>query len=388
MAQRLKNQPLTAAFVRTVRRPGRHGDGRGGGGLVLRVHVTKNGRVSRTWLQFVRIAGRATNLSLGRYPDLSLAEARAVAMKNKRALAQGIDPRGGGVPTFEAAVEKVIELYAAGWKDGASTQAAWRSTLRTYAFPSLGAKRVSKVSTADVLAVLMPLWSTKRPTAVRVRNRISAVMQWAVAAGYRQDNPAGDAIAKALPRNAPRPKHHRALPHADVAAAIATVRLAGGMPATRLAMVFQILTATRPGEVREAQWSEMDFDSATWTIPPDRMKMGREHRVPLSPQAADVLREAEAISGGGRYVFPGRSGQALNTTAVAALLRRLPVAAVPHGFRSTFRDWCAETGVAREVAEASLAHAVKGVEASYFRSDLFERRRAVMDRWGEYAGTR
>ena len=177
---------LSAAFVKTVTRPGRYGDGRGGYGLSLLVKPMASGRLSRTWSQRVRIAGRPANIGLGRYPVVSLSEARAAALKNARAIAQGQDVRGGGVPTFAEAVEKVIEIHRPTWKDGARSGDIWRSSLGAYAIPRLGRKRVGDVTTADVMAVLLPIWNEMRETARRLRQRIGAVMKWAVAQGYRR----------------------------------------------------------------------------------------------------------------------------------------------------------------------------------------------------------
>ncbi len=374
---------LSAAFVRTVNQPGRYGDGRGGHGLSLLVKPTVTGRTSKTWAQRLKINGRPFNMGLGAYPIVTLAEARAKALENRRAVVQGRDPRGGGVPTFEQATETVIALHAKNWKNG-SSEKDWRQTLRDFAFPKLGRKRVNEISTGDVLACLVPIWNEKRVTATRVRHRIGAVMKWAVAKGYREDNPAGDAIAAALPRNGARQKHHLALPHAEVAAALKEVRDADAWLGTRLCIEFIVLTAARSGEARLARWDEFDLDTAMWTVPEERMKAGREHRVPLSARALAVLREAQDISGTTGLVFPSLRGLPPQNAPLSKLLRKLDIKSTVHGFRSSFRDWAAETGVDRTVAEAALAHTVGGVEGAYFRSDLFERRREVMEDWARY----
>ena len=375
---------LSASFVKTVRRPGRYGDGRGGYGLSLLVKPTSNGRISRTWAQRLYINGRAVNMGLGAYPVVTLKEARAKALGNRQTLARGMDPRSDGIPTFARAAEKVIAIHRANWKPGGDTEEQWRASLRDYAYPKIGHKTVNKITTTDVMAILLPIWNEKRVTATRVRNRISAVMRWAVAKEYREGNPAGDTIAAALPKNGVPVVHHRALPHTEVARALTRVRASTSRRVTKLAFEFLVLTASRSGEVRSARWADIDARSATWTVPGSRMKMGREHRVPLSSRALEVLAQARRRGNGSDLVFPSPAGRQMTGNTLSLLCRRLEMEAVPHGFRSSFRDWCAERGVPREVAESALAHAVKGVEGAYLRSDLFERRREVMEAWADY----
>ena len=377
---------LSAAFVKTVKRPGRYGDGRGGHGLSLLVKPTTTGRLSTTWAQRLQISGRAVNIGLGSYPVVTLAEARREALANRRTVALGGDPRGGGIPTFAEAVDKVIVIHRDSWRPGSKSEAQWRASLRDYAARRLGDKRVDQITTSDVLAVLVPIWSTKRETARRVRQRIGAVMKWAVAKGYREDNPAGDAIGAALPRHGSSTQHFPALPHSQVGAALATVRASGAWIGTKLAFEFLVLTAARSGEARNARWEEIDFENATWTVPGARMKAGRAHRVPLSPHAVAVLEAAREIADGGGLVFPSITGRALSAMTMTKLVRELGVEAVPHGFRSSFRDWAAEkTDHPREVIEAALAHVVQNrVEAAYRRTDLFERRRRLMNDWAAY----
>ena len=301
---------LSAAFVRTVKRPGRYGDGRGGYGLSLLVKPMSNGRMSKSWAQRLQINGKPVNIGIGAYPIVTLAEARDKALANRRTVAQGGDPLGEGIPTFARATEKVIALHAKGWK-GSENERQWRNSLVTYAHPLLGRKRVDQITTADVMGVLLAgdLWNTKRETARRVRQRIGAVMKWAVAKGYREDNPAGDAIGAALPRNGNRKQHFRSLPHAEVAAALAKVRTSGAWTGTKLAIEYMILAASRPGETRLATWDEIDFEAATWTIPAIRMKAGRAHRVPLSRRALEVLTEAKAIRDATGLLFPVGHGE-------------------------------------------------------------------------------
>ena len=329
-------------------------------------------------------------MGLGKYPIVTLAEARAKAIENRRAIEHGMDPRGGGIPTFAEAAEKVIVLHAKNWKPGSQYEAQWRHTLRTYAFPKIGRRRVSKITTADVMGVLLPIWNEKRVTATRVRQRIGAVMKWSVAKGYREDNPAGDAIGAALPKTGARTTHHRALPHQKVGDAL---ERAGGSTAnqtTTLCFEFLVLTASRSGEARGARWEEIDLEGAEWTISAKRMKGRRAHRVPLSARAREVLAEAKAHAPHSEWVFPSARGLKLKNFDFSGLLKTLGIAAVPHGFRSSFRDWAAEcTDAPHAVMEAALAHVVRNkVEAAYARSDLFERRRVLMDQWAEYLAGR
>ena len=236
------------------------------------------------------------------------------------------------------------------------------------------------------MACIVPIWHTRPETARRVRQRIGAVMRWAIAQGFRADNPAGDAIAAALPSNSGRRQHHRALPHVEVARSIATIRASAAHPTTVLAFEFLVLTACRSGEVRGARWDEVDLASATWTIPSFRMKSAREHRVPLPPRASEVLAEARRFRDRSGLVFPSATGLQLSDATLSKLLRENGIPAVPHGYRSSFRDWAAElTDVPREICELALAHVNKDrVEAAYRRSDLFDRRRDLMEQWAEY----
>ena len=378
---------LSATFVRTVNVPGRYGDGYGGLGLSLRVTPRRTGGFSKTWAQAVSPNGRKTSLGLGSYPVVTLAMARDRALANARAIAEGRDPRRRmqQVPTFAQANETVIAIHAGNWKSDRS-ESQWRASMRDYAMPRLARKRVDAVTTADVMAVLLPIWSTKRETARRVRQRIGAVMKWAVAQGYRDDNPAGDAISAALPKTAVRQQHMRALPHTEVGAALRRVKGSGAYVGTMLAFEFLVLNAARSGEVRNARWDEIDRVGAVWTIPAERMKAGREHRVPLSARALEILDEAAQLFDGEGLVFPSPTGRVLNHATMTTLLRGLGIDAVAHGFRSSFRDWAAEcTDAPREVCELALAHVNSDrVEAAYRRSDLFEKRRDLMDDWAAY----
>ena len=374
---------LNSRFVETVKRSGRYGDGRGGNGLFLNVKPTANGRLSKSWVQRIRVANQITHIGLGGYPIVTLAEARRKAVENRRNIAEGRDPRGVGIPTFMDGLEKVLELQRPNWRSPKS-ETQWRSSLEAYA-SGLMHKRVSKIQSGDVMDVLRPIWNTKRETARRVRQRIAAVMKWAIAKGYRPDNPAGEQVLQALPKNGVKRKHQPALPHGRVGWALETIRATEAWPSTKLAFEFLVLTATRSGEVRLASWEEIDLEKADWTIPGERMKANREHRVPLSGRALEVLREAGEFSSGCKLVFPSPRGKPLSNATLSKLCRDNAIGAVPHGFRSSFRDWCGETGQPRDVAEQALAHVIKNkAEAAYARSDLFERRRTLMEEWARY----
>ena len=373
---------LTDAFVRSVHQAGKYGDEHG---LILRVRPTG----SKYWIWRGTVGGRRVDLGLGGYPYTTLREARERAFECRKASKAGLDPRvrNRRCPTFAEAVEKVIAMHRPSWRRASESEGDWRRTLGTYAIPRLGQMQVDRITSADVMAVLQPIWSEKAVTASRVRQRIGAVMRWAIAQGYRADNPAGDAITAALPRNGRQSRHFKALPHGEVATALATVRESSSAAGVRLSLEFLVLTAVRSGEVRGARWDEVDVEAAIWRVPGSRTKTGRSHRVPLSRRALEVLEEAREETGGGDPIFRSRRSRRgpLANGVWRALLRRLGIDATMHGFRSSFRDWCGETGVPREVAEACLAHAIRNqAEAAYARSDLLERRREVMEAWAEY----
>lgn len=262
---------------------------------------------------------------------------------------------------------------------------AWHNGFRHHVYPKLGHRRVDVITTADVLAVLSPIWHTAPRQAEAVRRRISQVMRWPVAQGYRPDDAAGPALTAVLPKRTNATTHHRALHHSDVAEALRKVRESGVATSTRLAIEFLALTAARTTEVRLATRSEVDRHAAVWTVPAERMKAGREHRVPLSTAALLVLDEAYRHADG-ELLFPGRGGKPAGHGVLAATFRRLDIGTV-HGLRSSFRDWCSETGVRREVAEQALAHMVRGVEGAYARSHLLDLRQPVMEAWGKYIGS-
>ena len=372
---------LSAAFVRTVEQPGLYWDEHG---LILRVKPSGY----KQWIQRLFIHGKRRELGLGSLRLVTLAQARERAIANRRLARSGGNPlasRRQSVPTFEQAGAKVFAMHRPNWKS-AKQAAQWTASMRGYVYPKLGRMRVDGIRTADVLAVLSPIWNTKPPTARRVRQRISTVMKWAIAQGYRMDNPAGEALGAALPKQGGIQRHFKALPYGEVAGAVRTVRQSEAAVAVKLGFEFLVLTACRSGEMRGARWEEIDLEAGEWRIPLERMKHKRNHRVPLSTRAREILAEARKNTTKSEWVFPSPAGRLLTDLAISSLLRELGIAAVPHGFRSSFRDWAAEqTDAPHAVMEAALSHVIRNqVEAAYARSDLFERRRVLMEQWGRY----
>lgn len=375
---------LSAAFVRTIRQPGRYGDGRGGHGLSLLVKPMKNGRMSKTWSQRTRINGKITSLGLGSYPTVTLAQARRRALANRQVIKAGQHPRALKSPTFAEAAEKVIQHRSEQWRQGSRTPQIWASSLKKYADP-LSNIPVDKITTGQVLATLAPHWHTKPATARKVRRRIASVMKWSIGAGYRMDNPADDRVTAALCTNRRTVEHLKALHHSKVAGALATIRTTSAWKGTVCCFEFLTLTATRSGEARLATWEEIDLQQEVWTIPATRTKTGRPHRVPLSAAAMNVLGNAHDLSDGTGLIFPSPRGKAMSDATMSKLCKENQIGCVPHGMRSSFRDWCGETGVDGEVAERALGHVIANkAEAAYARTDLLERRRTVMEAWGQY----
>ena len=375
---------LSAAFVRSVKESGKYFDGHG---LFLKVDPSG----AKRWVQRIVIRGKRREMGLGSASLLSLAEARETALENRKQARSGGDPlqakrEAQAVLTFEEAARKVHEIHRPSWRN-AKHAAQFISTLETYAFPHMGRVRVSDVSTADVLGVLTPIWLKKPETARRVRQRIGTVMKWAVAQGWRQDNPA-DTISSALPRHEKRQTPRKSLPYADVPQFLSNLQDTQANPLTKLALELIILTACRSGEVRLARWEEIDLNNAEWAVPASRMKAKREHRIPLSERAVELLKEAKAIGQAqgddSGLVFPGtKRGKPISDMTLTKLVKGMGYDVHVHGFRSSFKVWAQErTNYPREVTEAALAHTIKDKsEAAYARSDLFEKRRSLMVKW-------
>ena len=376
---------LTAAFVKTVKRPGTYGDGRGGHGLTLRVQTRADGGVAKSWTQRVRIGGRETTMGLGPFPVVTLREARAAALENARATFRGEDPRASRAVTFRQVAEAVIEAHRPTWKDGGRSAENWASSLERYAFPALGERPVGDITAGDILAIVGPLWSTRREAARKLLGRIRAVIAHAVAQNLRADDPC-DAVRRALPKNGGTVEHHAAIPAAEVGQAIATVRASGAWWATKAAYAFIALTGVRSGETRLSTWAEVDMAAATWSIPGTRTKTGQSLRVALSRQALEILAEARERTGGepDSWVFPSRTGRPLTSEALSKLARELNLGGNVHGLRSSLRSWLAEEAVPRDLAEQVLGHKVRGVEGAYQRSDLLARRREIAQNWSDF----
>jgi len=400
---------LTALQVRNARTVGRYGDG---AGLYLAVTAAqgkaaeKNPEaVNRSWLfVFTSPGGVRREMGLGSADHVSLADARDAADAARKLLIGGVDPiearkaaRAAAalnrqrLLTFKEAAEAYVKANRNGWKNEKHA-AQWGSTLATYAYPKIGALGVGAVDTGAVLSVLEPIWSEKPETASRLRGRIEAVLTWATVRGYRTgENPARwrGHLSEVLPeRDKVRTvEHHAALPVAELPAFMAALRAQQGMGA--LALEFAILTAARTGEVLGAHWSEIDLEAKVWTVPADRMKGAREHRVPLSAQALAVLERVRELSAAKGLIFPNANKRKqLSNMAMLATLKRMGRGDLTaHGFRSTFRDFAGDhTTIAREVAEAALAHVIGDkAEQAYRRSDALEKRRALMQLWADHA---
>lgn len=363
---------------------GVHADG---GGLYLVVSDTG----ARWWQWRGAVFGRRTVLGIGGFPAIGLADAREKAAEFTKIARSGGDPKAErdkarrASLTFREAARKVWKEQIEPNNKNAKHVAQWLSTLETYAFKKIGSIPVHAVNQADILRVLQPIWLEKPETARRVRQRLRAVFDWAIVAQHREAVNPVEAIEVALPEQRDKVQHFTAPPWRDLPDLWKRIAVADGMGA--VALRFTILTAARSGEVRGATWVEMDLEAGVWTIPAERMKAGVAHRVPLSPSALALLSSLRPVTGGAALVFPSsKRDKPLSDMTLAAVLKRLKVPVTVHGFRSTFRDWSEDaTAYPHEVKEAALAHTVKNrVEAAYRRTDLFDRRRAMMDEWAAY----
>ena len=379
---------LTALGVQRAKDPGRYGDGAG-----LYLVIDPGG--SRRWIMIFRHGGRQREMGLGSAAVVSLADARRRRDDAHRLISEGHDPIAeknkpdpskAKAVTFGAFADALVPELAKGFRNE-KHRAQWTSTLNTYA-ASLRSKPVAEITTDDVLAVLSPIWTTKNETAARVRGRIEKVLDAAKARSLRTgENPARwrGHLDQLLPKRRKLSRgHHTALPFAEVPAFVATLRERSGISAK--ALEFTILTAARVGEVLECAWSEIDLRTKVWTVPASRMKAGREHRVPLSPRALEILAEMTPLRRGA-LVFPSfRADKPMSDMALSALYKRMGVKATTHGFRSSFRDWAGETtAYPRDVAEMALSHAVGDkTERAYRRADALEKRRALMDDWAAF----
>lgn len=376
------DKALSAVQVRQLKEPGRYADGNG-----LYLVVDPSG--AKRWLLRTVVQGKRRDIGLGGVSLVSLAEAREKALAYRKLARQGGDPLAEKrlakkvVPTFSEAAETVYAEHKASWSNGKHQQ-QWINTLKQYANPIIGDLLVDKIGTPDILKVLGPVWLTKPETARRVKQRIGTVLAWAKAAGHRTgDNPV-DGVAKGLPKQLAKDTHHAALPYAEVPGFIVKLKASGSDARAKLAFEFLILTASRTSEAIGAKWDEIDETAKLWTIPADRMKAKRVHRVPLSDRAIEIVKGAKLLSNDSPYLFSGRSLKApLSNMTLLTILRRMELPVTTHGFRSSFRDWAAEaTNYPRELAEMALAHTIENkVEAAYRRGDLLEKRAEMMQAW-------
>ena len=399
MMGRIKAPVAEKVSAKLSKKPGLHAVGDPPG---LYIYVYGGGR---SWVLRYSFDGKRRDLGLGAYTDLTLAQAREKAREQRKLISQGIDPihakrqqrdtrrlAAAKQMTFSKCVEAYLDAHGDAWQNP-KHRAQWRSTLETYANPVIGTMSVAAVDTPLVVQILEPIWKTKTETATRLRGRIENVLDWARVREHRQgENPARwkghlDMLL-AKPSKVATVEHHAALPYTEVGDLMKSLRELEGVSAA--ALEFAILTAARSGEVRGATWDEIDLDAATWTIPAERMKAKREHRVPLSAAAVAVVQKMQAnrLS---NFVFPGaREGRPLSDMSLTAVLRRMKRGSITvHGFRSTFRDWCAEsTAYPSDMAEMALAHTINNkVEAAYRRGDLLAKRARMMADWAKYCGT-
>lgn len=399
MPRKLSNA-LTPLAVKNAK-AGRHADGNG-----LHLLVKESG--ARSWVYRFMLNGKSRDIGLGAAGPggITLADARDAATALRLQVKAGVDPleqrqriaaetlaaaqaaQIAGI-TFKSVAETYITANEGGWRNDKHRQ-QWRNTLATYVYPVIGELPVANVATAHVLQILEPIWKEKAETASRVRGRMETILDAAKARGYREgENPARwrGHIAQILPaRSRLQRGHHKAMPYEAIPEFVSKLRERNAMAA--LALEFTILTGARSGEVIGAMRAEVDMDKATWTIPAARMKAGKEHRVPLSPRALDILKATEAFSDD--WLFPAAKGGKLSGMAMSMLLRRMNLDVTVHGFRSGFRDWAAErTSYAHEVAEMALAHTIENkVERAYRRGDLFEKRRKLMADWATYCASK
>ncbi len=387
---------LSERAVAAIKTEGRHAVG-GVPGLHLRVSAGHRG-----WVLRVQIGDKRRDIGIGAYPTVGLSEAREKARDIHDGLRDGKDPiaprkqqrmnlaaQVAANKTFQWCTEEFLRAKSAEWSNPKHRQ-QWENTLQTYVLPHMGHLSVASIDLPHVLACLEPIWSTKNETASRLRGRIESVLDWATVRKYRTgENPARwkghlDKVL-AAPSKIQKVEHHRAVPVDDMPGFMRELRLREGLAAR--ALEFVILTAARSGEVRGATWGEIDERTGVWTVPAERMKAGNEHRVPLSTVALDLLRRLPRFDDT-TLLFPGTRGQQLSDMTMTAVMRRMKVDAVPHGFRSTFRDWAGEkTHYPRELAEQALAHTLESkVEAAYRRGDALEKRRQMMEEWAGFVG--
>jgi integrase len=374
-------------------------------GLIMQVTANEANpsTVTRSWILRVMVGGKRRDMGLGGYPAVTLAGAKEAAREARAKIKKGIDPIEEGraarsqlaatraaALTFEQCAVAYIAAKQSEWKN-AKHGDQWRNTLATYAYPVIGKMLVRDVTLGHVMRILDPIWAPKTETATRLRGRIESILDWATVRKYRTgENPARwrghlDKLL-AAPEKIAKVTHHEALPYPEIGSFMADLRRREGMGAR--ALEFAILTAARSGETRMATWSEIDIAANVWTVPGERMKAGKEHRVPLSPAAVDLLNALPRFEGVD-YLFPNNKGMPLSDMTLTQQLRRMDLTVTAHGFRSTFRDWASEcTAFPRDVCEMALAHTIGDkVEAAYRRGELMEKRTLMMTKWAQFCGT-
>lgn len=388
---------LNAVQVRNAK-PGRHADGKGLYLLVKPKRNRKTGAIesgARSWVLRVQVSGRRRDFGLGSIDLVSLEEARDKARESRKLAKAGLDPALERrkalrlIPTFKEAAERYHAAVKGSWRNGKHAD-QWLSTLKAHAFPTIGGMRVGHIDAPTIQSVLLPIWLTLPETARRVRQRLGSVLDYAHGQGWRETETPRNAV-NSLMKRIKQPRKgagFAAIPYVDLPA-LMTVLRNGEASVGRLALQFLILTAARSGEVRGAQWDEIDFDKAQWTIPAERMKAGDAHSVPLTAPAVEILRRVRELTGAraGQPIFPGLKGQPLSDATLAKVLRVAGGGAYTvHGMRSAFRDWAAEqTTFPGEWAEAALAHTLPNkVEAAYRRTKFLEQRRKMMAAWTDY----
>lgn len=379
---------LTALSVKATKKPGRYTDG---GGLMLYVQSSE----ARSWVLRIQVNGKRRDIGLGSAETVSLADAREQAAEIRKMYRSGVDPiahkqqlkeKQRKILTFKEAARAVFEEQKSGWRN-AKHRAQWISTLESYAFPLLGNLPVDQIEAPQIREMLILFWLEKPETARRVRQRVATVLDWAYANGMRPSEAPLRSVNKGLPKQPKSDNHFAALPYIEVPTLMGN--LAQSDSVGRLALQFTILTAARSGEVRHADWAEISEDFSTWTVPAPRMKAGKEHIVPLSGPAQEILKKIAVMRSDHEIVlvFPGNRGKPLSDMTLTKALRSITEAkATVHGFRSSFRDWAAETtNVQGDVVEAALAHSIKNkVEAAYRRTNYLEKRRLLMNAWASY----
>ena len=394
-----RKQLLTPAFCRSASN-GSHVDG---SGLTLRVKGNQ-----RSWILRYSPDGKQVSVGMGSFPAVALGEARklAQAIRSGKMAAptrqrtietpEPVKELPPEIPTFQEVAAACWRMHKPTWKPAYAR--VWWAKLEKHVLPAIGDMPVSDVRRRDVRAIAEGLWHME-PTARKINTEVIQVMEFAIGREYRDDNPAIGCL-RGMPKFKRMIEHRQALPHAEVAVAIATVRGSTADAETRAAFEFMVLTASRIGETTGATWNEIDLDARVWAIPPSRMKANREHQIPLSDQAVALLEQAQAYRRAahprnrngehGGLLFPSNRAEQRTAATFELMMKRLDIKAVPHGFRSSFRDWCSETGVDRELAERALAHAVAGgrTEAAYNRTGLLEQRRPMMQVWADYVSQR